>query len=144
MTKPNPLAWGQATDQILHALRIIGPSTARTIADEADLPYETVRRTMLRLSGATAATRRVHVLRWTYQGSDLEKPYLRAVYVLGPGRNADRPDPRPYNDVRRESAHIQHPCDSSARTAADTYSDTYKPDRFESLFRIQISSRHRP
>jgi hypothetical protein len=102
------LAWGQATDRILHALAALGPSTARSIADEADLPYETVRRTLLRMSSATAANRRVRVARWTYEGSDLEKAYLRAVYALGPGRHADRPEPRSYNDVRRESAQRAH------------------------------------
>lgn len=102
------LAWGQATGLILIALKALGSATARTVADESDLPYDAVRKALQRMAREPEGTRRVHILRWTYQGTDLEKPYLRAVYGIGPGRNASRPAPRPYNDVRRESAHRAH------------------------------------
>ena len=103
-----PLAWGQATDLVLAALREIGPCTARTAADWAEVPYDTARRTLQRMSRDVAARRRVRIYQWTYEGTELEKPYLRPLYTLGPGRHADRPAPREYNDVRRESAHRAH------------------------------------
>lgn len=103
-----PLAWGQATDLILAALREIGPCTVRTAADWAEVPYDTARRALQRMARDVAARRRVHICRWTYDGTELERPYLRPVYAIGPGRHADRPPPREYRDVRRESAHRAH------------------------------------
>lgn len=98
------LAWGQVTDLTLSTLKEIGANTARTLADWADLPFLSVHRALQRMSNEPRRHRRVHIVRWTYEGSDLEKPCLRAVYACGPGLNADRPPPRAYNDVRRESA----------------------------------------
>lgn len=102
------LAYGQGVALVLAALDEIGPSTARTLADWAEVPYGTAKRALQRMSAEPRRKRRVHIVRWTFEGSDLEKAYRRPVYAKGPGLNATRPPPRPYNTVRRESAHRAH------------------------------------
>lgn len=48
----------------------------------------------------TAASPTVHIIRWTREG--IGKRYLRAVYRLGPGRNAKKPRALTNADVLRE------------------------------------------
>lgn len=47
----------------------------------------------------TAKSQTVHIIRWTREG--IGKRYLRAVYRLGPGRNAKKPKPLSNADVLR-------------------------------------------
>lgn len=100
--------WGSVVAVILEHLKGGGSGTARAIAEATDRPYDSVRRALLRMADAPRTERRARIRRWTYEGSDLEKAYLRAVYTLGPGNNAPRPDPKQYNTVRRESACRAH------------------------------------
>lgn len=58
----------------------------------------------------TAAAPTIHITRWTREG--IGKRYLRAVYRLGPGRNAKKPDALSNADVlrgRRERRSVKPP-----------------------------------
>ena len=100
--------WGSVVAAILEYMEGGGSGTARSIADAIDKPPLSVRRVLLRMADAPRHKRRVHVSRWTYEGSDLEEAHLRSVYIFGPGNNAPRPGPRPRKDVCRDSARRAH------------------------------------
>lgn len=78
--------WGQARDDILHALEHRGDMTCAALGDWLGVRRNTLQKRLT----AMVNDRRIHIAEWVSEVPG-ERRYLRARYSFGPGVNARKP-----------------------------------------------------
>jgi hypothetical protein len=94
--------WGSITAEVLAALEALDSGTYQDVAEWGDLPAETTRKALLRMTKEPQPTRRVRILRYV-TSTEGQRIYPRPVFGKGPGPNARRPKPKPHSQCTRES-----------------------------------------
>lgn len=86
------------THDEIRALLAAGDMTSGEIAKFFKVELQQVSKCLSHMRTARKPT--VHIIRWTREG--IGKRYLRAVYRVGPGRNAKKPPALTHSEVLRD------------------------------------------
>lgn len=86
------------TESILQALKDFGPMTRSEVLAYLKLDRNNYGATLTRL----CATDRAHISHYVNE-AESQRPYPRAVYAYGPGKDAPKPKPKSRNQIVREN-----------------------------------------
>ena len=85
----------------IQALKEMGEGTAAQVAEFLGIDINGVHKALNRMKDKPLGQRQAHIDRWVTD-ADIGRAYPRAVFVLGPGRNASRPPRKPRAQLVRE------------------------------------------